>query len=251
MPTNYHTVIVAVSLAAGGIIGAFAIFYVAILSVPYSGHNTPPPACPEENCNVFWFNDGYYELRGSAYDRYLQKCSGGTGCSWVTVNGSNYMLTDDAYRAYLNTDNIGIPLYTISFESRYLPSDVPYLITFDGPTSKVQSLAVQYNVTKGYSKIDHDDVISFNGWVSKNNLIRFLSENDVDSLAAQQISVYRVQGYTVGNETVSRVEFSLPKEDVLNQGIEEYRNAATSEIVNGKTGVLKLKSEEFFPLRVS
>jgi len=110
---------------------------------------------------------------------------------------------------------------------------------------------LQYNLTKNYAKIDYDDVTSINGWIAKDNLIRFLDENNVDSLAAQQLSVYRVQGYTVGNETVNRVEFSLPKEDVLNHGIEEYRNAATSEIVNGKTGVLKLKSEEFFPLRVS
>ena len=251
MAINYHTIIIAIILAAGAIIGAVVIFSLAILSVPYSGHNTPPPTCPEVNCTVFWFNGGYYELKGSAYDRYLEKCAGGTVCSWVTVNGSNYMLTDGAYQAYINIDNIGVPLYTIYFESRYLPSDVPYLVGFDGPTSKVQSLALQYNLTKNYAKIDYDDVTSINGWIAKDNLIRFLGENNVDSLAAQQISVYRVLGYTVGNETVNRVEFSLPKEDVLNQGIEEYRNAATSEIVNGKTGVLKLKSEEFFPLRVS
>ena len=110
---------------------------------------------------------------------------------------------------------------------------------------------MQYNLTKNYAKIDHDDVTSIDGWIAKDNLIRFLNENNVDSLAAQHISVYRGLGYTVGNETVSRVEFSLPKEDVLNQGIEEYRNAATSEIVNGRTEVLKLKSGEFFLLQVS
>jgi len=133
---NYHTIIIAIILAAGAIIGAVLIFYLAILSVPYSGHNTPSPTCPEVNCTVFWFNGSYYELKGSAYDRYLEKCAWGTGCSWVSVNGSNYMLTDDAYQAYINIDNIGVPLYTIYFESSYLPSDVPYLMGFDGQLRK-------------------------------------------------------------------------------------------------------------------
>jgi hypothetical protein len=244
-----NTVVVIVILVIGMAIGTAAVLSLTISQHPGgSAHYTPPPDdCIEDNsCAATQFNGSMYELRGAAYEAYRQNCEGGNRCYLVAVNGTGYMLAGEAYQAYLDIDNIAIPLYTIKFESRYLPSQVPYLVSIYGPTAEVQSLAMKYNVSKSYAKIDYDDVTAFYGWISRDNLIRFMDENNVDSLGAKSVSVSPVGSYTVGNETVNRIPFPLPDEEKLAKELEAFRQDAISEIIAEKTGVFKLSSSDFF-----
>lgn len=248
MPKN--TIIIAVILVIGVAIGIVTIPSLTASQYPHgSAHYTPPPAdCTEDNnCHAMQFNSSTYELRNEAYKAYRQNCEGGR-CILVAVNGTNYMLSGAVYQAYQDIDNIAIPLYTIKFESQYLPSQTPYLISVYGPTAEVQSLATKYNVSKGYAKIDYDDLTSFYGWISKDNLVRFMDENNADSLGAKSVSVSPVNGYSVGNETVNRIPFPLPDEEKLSKELEVFRQDEISRIVVEKTGVFKLSSEDFFPV---
>ena len=168
-------------------------------------------------------------------------------CIVQFVNGTIYLLEGEAYQAYLDFNNIALPLHTMKLESQLLPSDIPYLINVYGPTEPVQSLVTEYNITRSSVKVNRDGShTTFYGWIYKQNLDRFLDENPVDSLKARSIYVDPIGGYSDENGTGDRVPFPIP--DNLAEVHHAFREAKYSRILTEKTGVTRISEYDLLPI---
>lgn len=152
-------------------------------------------------------------------------------CTIVESGGAKYRLTGEAYAAYLELWNIALPIHRIGFDSQYI-DDRPYLINIDGPTSAVEDIVSEYNVIENGTKVTSDNRwTSFYGWIYKDDLIRFLNENSIDSLSSRSISVAPIGGYSLEEGVdVSGIPPQIPDPDMEQQFIAEGQMFIENEI---------------------
>jgi hypothetical protein len=164
-----------------------------------------------------------------------------TECATVSFNGTKYELRDAAFSDYRELKNIEGPLFTMKAHSEILDEKTKYLINLEGPIAEVESLIQNYNVTISDSKRYHGDkdLISAFGFVSKAELIRFLDENDAESLKSQSVAVVPVASYVSPDGVlVERASFlSENEKSELAEKYSAFKDDNIAEILKGNEGV--------------
>ncbi|MGH9877211.1 MAG: hypothetical protein ACRD5H_06195 [Nitrososphaerales archaeon] len=231
------------------IIASVSLVVVVLVGMAITESRSGPVLAEDEcttqnNCVVLPINGSRYLATGEAYEAF-QRCSSGISCTWQTVNGTMYVFEGEAYEAYLVLDNLAVPLHRIRYDSQYI-GDRPYLINIDGPTPAVEEIVSKYDLARNGTKVSPDSRwTSFYGWIYKENLIRFLNENSVDSLSSKSVTVAPIGSYSIEQGvTVYGIPAQIPDEEQFLAERQAFINTEIAKIISEKEGVKRIDEKD-------
>jgi hypothetical protein len=211
------------------------------------------PDCTRANgCMIVPINGSRNELRGESYKAYEPCLQNREKCTWVTVNGTNYILKGEAYEAYLVMDNIASQLHMMQFDSQFV-DERGYLITIEGHNlPEVDRIVKEYNISESLVNVHptNKNWKSVSGLIFKEDLIRFVEENDADSISLGNLTVTRTGSITNGETTVTN-PFTYPAGQ-SDRAIAEYqmfKEQETSQIVLYKSGVTRIDEKDLIKVQ--
>jgi hypothetical protein len=132
------------------------------------------------------------------------------------------LLTGNAYAAYIEFDRYDFALQAIKIQSKYLSNGSTYAIVIEGPPEPVRDLVRDYSM----SEITHKEsfpsaetntraFLSYYGTISKDNLLKLLSNITPTDLRERDITIG-----ALGGVTSERVDLDTQNPDVQAHGEE-------------------------------
>lgn len=204
--------------------------------------------CTRENdCIITPINGTYYQLRGESYKAYENCSATAQECTWITIKGTHYLLEGEAHQAYVIMDNIASQLHMMKFDSQFV-DERGYLINIEGHNlPAVERLVEQYNISESLVDVHptNKNWKSVYGLIFKEDLIRFVEENDAQSIASESLTVSRVGSVSNGETTISN-PFIYPAGEAEQAivELEQFKEQEIQKIVLQKQGVTRINDSD-------
>lgn len=153
----------------------------------------------------------------------------------VKADGSEYLLSGNAYAAYQDLQNYDLSYQGIKLQSRYVPDDENYAIAIDGPSIHVQEIVGKYSISDlGRKQTPDGKYLTFFGEMSKQNLLELLDENSVEQLKSKQVTLSSLGGFTTSDKEGTIIEV-----DNLNSFLKDHDQELAKEMFDYEQKKLK------------